>query len=99
MVQQLREHARDIQNHVTRLQQLSCCLPGDTVTTAVADGNWVFLKPLAPGEHELSFKGFVKESVSSRDDRSAYDIDLRKDSFDFPSGWNHMATYKLSITI
>jgi hypothetical protein len=74
-------------------------LPGDTVTTAVADGNWVFLKPLAPGEHELSFKGFVKDRISSRDGRGAYDTSLRQDSFDFPSGWNHMATYKLTITI
>jgi hypothetical protein len=74
-------------------------LPGNTVTTAVADGNWVFLKPLATGEHELSFKGFVKGRTPSRDERSAYDTNLKKDSFDFPSGWNHTATYKLSITI
>jgi hypothetical protein len=26
-------------------------------TKAVADGNWVFLKPLPPGEHELTSKG------------------------------------------
>jgi hypothetical protein len=32
---------------------------------AVADGNWVFLKPLAPGKHELHFSGVSVDFTST----------------------------------
>ena len=73
-------------------------LPMNTTTTAVADGNWVFLKPLSPGIHELSFKGFVTDKKTTRDYRQTYADYFRRDSFDFPSGWNYKTSYKLTIT-
>jgi len=35
-------------------------MPVNTSTQAVADGNWVFLKPLPPGVHTIVFKGEVQ---------------------------------------
>jgi hypothetical protein len=34
-------------------------------TQAVADGNWVFLKPLPPGKHELHFSGASVDYTST----------------------------------
>ena len=36
-------------------------MPANTTTEAVADGNWVFLKPLSPGVHKIMFKGEVQQ--------------------------------------
>jgi len=62
-------------------------LPTNTTTEAVSDGNWVFVKPLTPGKHEISFRGDVN---STQDNPIA-------ESFAFPSGWNYSTTYKLVI--
>ena len=35
--------------------------PANTKTLAVSDGNWVFMKPLDRGYHEISFRGDVTE--------------------------------------
>jgi hypothetical protein len=34
-------------------------------TQSVADGNWVFLKPLPPGKHELHFSGASVDFTST----------------------------------
>ena len=62
-------------------------LPTNTTTAAVSDGNWVFVKPLSPGNHEISFRGDVN---STADNATA-------ESFAFPSGWNYSTTYELVI--
>jgi hypothetical protein len=63
-------------------------LPANTVTQAVSDGNWVFVKPFSPGKHEISFRGEV--NVTSNDDNSTQ-------SFAFPTGWDYNTTYELLI--
>jgi hypothetical protein len=62
-------------------------LPANTTTQAVSDGNWVFVKPLNPGTHEISFRGNV---TSTGDNATA-------ESFSFPSGWNYNTIYELVI--
>jgi hypothetical protein len=63
-------------------------LPANTTTQAVSDGNWVFVRPLSPGMHELSFRGEV--NVTGDDDNPT-------ESFAFPTGWDYNTTYKLSV--
>ena len=40
-------------------------MPANITTQAIADGNWVFLKPLSPGSHKIMFKGGVREQQSA----------------------------------
>jgi hypothetical protein len=63
-------------------------LPANITTKAVSDGNWVFVKPLSPGKHEISFRGGV--NVTSNADNST-------ESFAFPTGWDYNTTYNLLI--
>ncbi|MPZ06252.1 MAG: hypothetical protein GEU26_07520 [Nitrososphaeraceae archaeon] len=63
-------------------------LPENTTTSAVSDGNWVFLKPLSLGRHEISFSGNINSSTTNH---------ASTDSFAFPSGWNYSTTYELVI--
>jgi hypothetical protein len=63
-------------------------LPGNTTTSAVSDGNWVFLKPLSPGRHEISFRGNINSSTTNH---------ASTESFAFPLGWNYSTTYELVI--
>jgi hypothetical protein len=60
-------------------------------TQAVADGNWVFLKPLSEGEHIISFKGELKNTSSVQENKN--------NSFSFagPHGWDKKVTYHISI--
>jgi hypothetical protein len=62
-------------------------LPANTTTSAISDGNWVFVKPLNPGKHEISFMGDVTN----------IDKNTSVESFAFPSGWNYSTTYDLII--
>jgi hypothetical protein len=62
-------------------------LPAKTTTSAISDGNWVFVKPLDSGKHEISFMG----DVTSTDENTS------AESFAFPSGWNFTTTYELII--
>jgi|SoiMethySBSTD1v2_1073268.scaffolds.fasta_scaffold308309_1 hypothetical protein len=62
-------------------------LPPNIATDAISDGNWVFVKPLIPGKHEISFRGDVTNIVNN----------AAAESFSFPSGWNYNTTYKLII--
>ena len=43
-------------------------MPANITTQAIADGNWVFLKPLSPGNHKIVFKGGV--TTTNKDSRS-----------------------------
>jgi hypothetical protein len=56
-------------------------LPENTMTSAVSDGNWVFLKPLSLGRHEISFRGNINSSTTNH---------ASTESFAFPSGWLHL---------
>ncbi|MGN6347010.1 MAG: hypothetical protein ACTHME_04835 [Candidatus Nitrosocosmicus sp.] len=60
-------------------------------TTAVSDGNWVFLKPLPIGKYTISFKGGLK-NISSIDKNTP-------DNFTFagPYGWDNKVNYYIDI--
>ncbi len=60
-------------------------LPTNTTTAAVSDGNWVFVKPLSPGKHEIGFRGDVNSTANN----------ATAESFAFPSGWNYSTIYEL----
>jgi hypothetical protein len=47
-------------------------IPGGGTTRATADGFWVFLKPLPPGEHEIYFSGSC--SLGTRNVKAKYHI-------------------------
>ena len=83
-------------------------LPFNTTTQAVADGNWLFLKPLAAGKHEISFKGDTANSSATNS--TAANITTTNttitntstsndgNSFAFPTGWNFETTYSITVT-
>jgi hypothetical protein len=58
-------------------------------TQSVADGNWLFLKPLSPGIHELRVKGDINSTVSK--------IEFQGNQFAGPIGWNQTTTYILKV--
>lgn len=57
-------------------------------TQAVADGNWLFLKPLPLGRHELVAKGDVNSTST---------IEIDGNQYDGPVGWNYTTTYILNV--
>lgn len=57
-------------------------------TQAVADGNWLFLKPLPLGTHELVAKGDVNSTST---------IEIDGNQYDGPVGWNYTTTYVLNV--
>ena len=66
-------------------------MPANTTTEAVADGNWVFLKPLSPGAHKIMFKGEVQQPKIKGTSI------VSSSSFAFPSGWDFRAIYDLRV--
>jgi len=60
-------------------------------TQSVADGNWLFLKPLLHGKHELIVKG----NLSSITNTTANHILGNQDNG--PIGWNQTTTYILLV--
>lgn len=76
-------------------------LPANTSTQAVADGNWVFLKPLSQGKHEIIFKGDTVSSNSSSNNNNTTTANsnnnLSSSSFAFPTGWNFETTYHITV--
>jgi hypothetical protein len=59
-------------------------------TQAVADGNWLFLKPLPPGKYELKVKGEIESKVSANQTESS-------NEYNGPIGWNHTTAYNLLV--
>jgi hypothetical protein len=79
----------------------------NTTTQAVADGNWVFLKPLSAGNHEISFEGNTANSnvTSTGANTTTANTAIATtstsndgNSFAFPTGWNFETTYRITIT-
>jgi hypothetical protein len=60
-------------------------------TSAVSDGNWVFLKPLPIGSYIISFKGGLKNISSIAENKT--------DNFAFagPYGWDNNVNYHINI--
>jgi hypothetical protein len=69
-------------------------MPANITTQAIADGNWVFLKPLSPGNHKIVFKGGVQQQTKIAEVGTFNNI---SSSFAFPSGWDFETTYHLTI--
>ncbi len=57
-------------------------------TQAIADGNWLFLKPLPVGTQELKVKGDVNATST---------IMINGNEYNGPVGWNYTTTYILNI--
>jgi hypothetical protein len=57
-------------------------------TQAVADGNWLFIKPLPSGTHKLIAKGDVNSTSK---------IEIDGNQYDGPIGWNYTTTYILHV--
>lgn len=57
-------------------------------TQAVADGNWLFLKPLQTGTYELKVKGDINATST---------IEINGNQFNGPVGWNYTTTYILNV--
>src|SRR5688500_17329274 len=58
-------------------------------TQAVADGNWLFLKPLPAGTHELKAKGDVNATPST--------IEISGNQYNGPIGWHYTTTDILNV--
>ncbi len=56
-------------------------------TQAVADGNWLFLKPLPAGTYELKVKGNINTVT----------IKINGNEYNGPVGWNYTTTYILNV--
>jgi hypothetical protein len=63
-------------------------LADNTSTQAIADGNWIYLKPLSIGTHKIIFKGEVQPQT----ERTSI-----TNSFAFPSGWDFETIYNLTV--
>ena len=57
-------------------------------TQAVADGNWLFLKPLHSGTYELKAKGNINTTST---------IEINGNQYNGPVGWNYTTTYILNV--
>jgi hypothetical protein len=57
-------------------------------TQAIADGNWLFLKPLPTGTHELKVKGDINTTST---------IEINGNQYNGPVGWNYTTTYILNV--
>jgi hypothetical protein len=57
-------------------------------TQAVADGNWLFLKPLPAATYELKVKGNINTTAT---------IKINGNEYNGPVGWNYTTTYILNI--
>ena len=57
-------------------------------TQAVADGNWLFLRPLPAATYELKVKGNINTTAT---------IKIIGNEYNGPVGWNYTTTYILNI--
>lgn len=58
-------------------------------TQAIADGNWLFLKPLSSGIHELKVKGFINSTIPT--------TTFQGNQYAGPIGWNQTTSYILNV--
>jgi hypothetical protein len=81
-------------------------LPSNITTQAIADGNWVFLKPLSLGSHKITFRGGVLQQQEQHGERTNIvaggssnnaSTSNNNSSFAFPTGWDFETTYDLTV--
>lgn len=61
-------------------------------STAVSDGNWVFLKPLTAGKHTITIEGGFSNGSKEHDD-----VTNRSMSLELPIGWDYEIRYYLLV--
>ncbi|WP_458718850.1 hypothetical protein [Candidatus Nitrosocosmicus sp. R] len=66
-------------------------MKGET-TTAISDGNWVFLKPLTIGIHTITLEGGFSNRSKEHDNVTNMSIPLG-----LPIGWGYETRYDLLI--
>lgn len=75
-------------------------LPANTSTQGIADGNWVFLKPLSPGIHEIKFKGNTVDAnitTTPNNNITSAATNNSSSSFAFPTGWSFETIYRITV--
>jgi hypothetical protein len=77
-------------------------LQSNITTQAIADGNWVFLKPLSPGSHKIIFRGGVQQEranmlAGGNSNNASNNNNNNSSSFAFPAGWDFETTYDLTV--
>jgi heme/copper-type cytochrome/quinol oxidase subunit 2 len=73
-------------------------LPANTNTQAISDGNWVFLKPLSPGEHVIYFKGGLEARNITTNNNNSNNSSNSINPFAGPYGWDNPVTYHVTIS-
>lgn len=88
-------HVPNLENYRVRTDIFNFTLPENNIlnltsqtTQAVADGNWLFLKPLNPGIYELKAKSDINATST---------IEINGNKYNGPVGWNYTTTYILNV--
>jgi hypothetical protein len=88
-------HVPNLENYRLQTDIFNFTLPENNIlnltsqtTHAVADGNWLFLKPLPAGIHELKVKGDINATST---------IEIKGNQYNGPVGWNYTTTYILNV--
>lgn len=86
---------KNLENYRVQTDIFNFTLPENNIlnltsqtTQAVADGNWLFLKPLPVGTHELKVKGDINTTSTT---------DINGNQYNGPVGWNYTTTYILNV--
>jgi len=67
-------------------------LLGGETSTAISDGNWVFLKPPAIGKHTITFEGGFSNGSKEYDS-----VTNNSASFGLPIGWGYETIYDFLV--
>lgn len=85
----------NLENYRVRTDIFNFTLPENNIlnlssqtTQAVADGNWLFLKPLNPGIYELKAKSDINATST---------IEINGNKYNGPVGWNYTTKYILNV--
>ena len=88
-------HVPNLENYRIHTDIFNFTLPENNIlnltsqtTQAVADGNWLFLKPLQTGTYELKVKGDINATST---------IEINGNQYNGPVGWNYTTTYILNV--
>ena len=88
-------YALNLENYRVQTEIFNFILPENNILNltsqmihAVADGNWLFLRPLPAGTYELKAKGDINTTST---------IEINGNQYNGPVGWNYTTTYILNV--
>jgi len=88
-------HVPNLENYRVQTDVFNFTLPEYNIlnltsqtTQAVADGNWLFLKPLNAGIYELKTKSDINATST---------MEINGNQYNGPVGWNYTTTYILNV--